>query len=164
MGFFRQEYWSGSPFPSPGDLPDPGIEPISSASLALAGRFLTTEPPGKHLESTWEHIMFIWGCRNLASGYSSGWYIYDFQVRKQERLWLESSWSQQWFSLLWEWWLPYSVKHCAKFFVIIISFNISNNPINFVFIASEKRVGCGYKPHLESVTSTRQGQDLNLDL
>ena len=44
MGFFRQEYWSGLTFPSPGDLPDPGIEP---ASLALAGGFFTTEPPGK---------------------------------------------------------------------------------------------------------------------
>ena len=31
MGFFRQEYWSGFPFPSPGDLPDPGIEPTSPA-------------------------------------------------------------------------------------------------------------------------------------
>ena len=37
MGFSRQEYWSGLPFPPPGDLPDPGIEP---ASLALAGRFV----------------------------------------------------------------------------------------------------------------------------
>ena len=44
MGFSRQEYWSGLPFPSPGDLPDPGIEP---ASPALAGRFFTTEPPAK---------------------------------------------------------------------------------------------------------------------
>ena len=41
MGFFRQEYWSGLPFPSPGDLPDPGIEPGSSAS---AGGFFTTDP------------------------------------------------------------------------------------------------------------------------
>ena len=40
--FSRQEYWSGLPFPSPGDLPDPGIEPVSLASPALAGRFLTT--------------------------------------------------------------------------------------------------------------------------
>ena len=39
MGFFRQEYWSGLPFPSPGDLPDLGIEPASSVSPALAGRF-----------------------------------------------------------------------------------------------------------------------------
>ena len=38
MGFSRQGYWSGLPFPSPGDLPDPGIEPTSLASPALAGR------------------------------------------------------------------------------------------------------------------------------
>ena len=44
MGFPRQEYWSGLPFPSSGDLPDPGIEP---ASPALVGRFFITEPPGK---------------------------------------------------------------------------------------------------------------------
>ena len=44
MGIPRQEYWSGFPFPSPGDLPDPGIKP---ASLALAGGFSITEPPGK---------------------------------------------------------------------------------------------------------------------
>ena len=47
MEFPRQEYWSGLPFPSPGDLPGPGIEPTSLASPALAGRFFTTEPPGK---------------------------------------------------------------------------------------------------------------------
>jgi len=39
MGFSRQEYWSGLPFPSPGDLPNPKIE--------LAGGFFTSEPPGK---------------------------------------------------------------------------------------------------------------------
>ena len=44
MGFSKQEYWSGLPFPSPGDLPDPGIEPMSPA---LASRFFTTEPLGK---------------------------------------------------------------------------------------------------------------------
>ena len=44
LGFSRQEYWSGLPFPSPGDLPDPGIKPLSPA---LAGRFFTIEPPGK---------------------------------------------------------------------------------------------------------------------
>ena len=42
--FPRQEYWNGWPFPSPGDLPDPEIEPTS---LALADGFFTTEPPGK---------------------------------------------------------------------------------------------------------------------
>ena len=44
MGLSRQEYWSGLPFPSPGDLPDPGIEPRSPALEADA---LTSEPPGK---------------------------------------------------------------------------------------------------------------------
>ena len=42
--FPRQEYWSGLPFPSPGGLPNPGIK---SVSLAVEGRFFTTEPPGK---------------------------------------------------------------------------------------------------------------------
>ena len=44
MGFPRQESWSGLPFPSPGDLPDPGIKPTP---FAFAGAFFTTEPPGK---------------------------------------------------------------------------------------------------------------------
>ena len=42
MGFSRQEYWSGLPCPFPGDLPDPGIEPVSHLFPALAGRFFTT--------------------------------------------------------------------------------------------------------------------------
>ena len=46
-GIFRQVYWSGLPFPSPPDLPDPGIELTFPASPALAGRLFTTEPPGK---------------------------------------------------------------------------------------------------------------------
>ena len=49
MGFSRQEYWSRLPFSKPADLPDPGIEPVSPESPALAGRFFTTEPPGKPL-------------------------------------------------------------------------------------------------------------------
>ena len=42
MGFSRQEYWSGLPFSSPGDLPNLGIKPASPVSLALAGGFFTT--------------------------------------------------------------------------------------------------------------------------
>ena len=45
MGFFRQKYWSGLPFPSPRELPNPRIEHVSPA---LAGRFFTTEQ-GKYL-------------------------------------------------------------------------------------------------------------------
>ena len=51
MGFSRQEYWNGLPFPPPGDLPDSGIEP---SSPALAGRFFTSEPP-------WKPIPFLGG-------------------------------------------------------------------------------------------------------
>ena len=47
MGISRQEYWSGLPCPPPGDLPNPGTEPPSLKSLALAGRFFTTS-------ATWE--------------------------------------------------------------------------------------------------------------
>ena len=46
MGFYRQEYWSGLPFPSPGHLPDPGVELRSPVCPALAGGFFTTESPG----------------------------------------------------------------------------------------------------------------------
>ena len=44
MEFSRREYWSGLPFPPPGDLPDPGIEPASLASPALQGNSLPLEP------------------------------------------------------------------------------------------------------------------------
>ena len=51
MGFFRQEYWSELPFPSPGDLPDPGIQPLSQpaspVSPALQANSLPSEPSGK---------------------------------------------------------------------------------------------------------------------
>jgi len=50
MEFSKQEYWNGLPFPTPGDLPNPGIKPASVAFPALAGRFFTTAPPGKPLE------------------------------------------------------------------------------------------------------------------
>ena len=50
MEFSRQEYWSGLPFPPPGDLPDPEVEPESLMSPALAGRFFTTS-------TTWNDIV-----------------------------------------------------------------------------------------------------------
>ena len=49
MGFPRQEYWTQLPSPSPGDLSNPGIEPVSLVSPASAGGFSTTELPGKSL-------------------------------------------------------------------------------------------------------------------
>ena len=50
MKFSKQEYWSGLPFPIPGDLPDLWIKSMSLPSPALAGRFFTTAPPGKSLK------------------------------------------------------------------------------------------------------------------
>ena len=52
MGFPRQEYWSGLPFPTPRDLPNPGIKPTSLESPALAGGFFTTS-------ATWEALHHI---------------------------------------------------------------------------------------------------------
>ena len=59
MEFPRQEDWSGLPFPSPGDLPNPGIELESLVSPALAGGFFTTEPPGNTAESEDELRTFL---------------------------------------------------------------------------------------------------------
>ena len=52
-GISQQEYWSGLPFPSPGVLPNSGIEPVFPA---LAGRFFTTEPPGKPVVSEGAYV------------------------------------------------------------------------------------------------------------
>ena len=60
MEFSQQEYWSGLPFPIPGDLPNPGIRPMSPVSPALVGRFLTTAPARKLHSETVQYIgMFI---------------------------------------------------------------------------------------------------------
>ena len=70
MGFSRQEYWGGLPFPPPGDLPSPGIEPVSPAAPILSGRFSTTEPPGKPWNS-WVGVAIttLW----LKKPGSNGW-------------------------------------------------------------------------------------------
>ena len=54
MEFSRQEYWSGLPFPSPGDLPNPGIEPRSSA---LQADTLPSEPPGKPINCLFKGLV-----------------------------------------------------------------------------------------------------------
>ena len=61
MRYSWQEYQSGLPFPSPGDLPDPGIEGVSLTSPALAAGFFTTEPPGKKSKflPLWSHYTGI---------------------------------------------------------------------------------------------------------
>ena len=65
MGFSRQEYWSGLPFPPPGDLPNPGIKQVSPA---LAGRFFITEPRGKPICPGQTCTLGHARCRWLSSG------------------------------------------------------------------------------------------------
>ena len=78
MGFYRPEYWNGLPFPSAGDLPNPGLE---SASPALTGRFFITDTPGKSqqciylttgAESGWEEIPYVQGKRNPSKTVGAG--------------------------------------------------------------------------------------------
>ena len=59
MGFPRQEYWSGLPCPSPGDLPNPGIEPASPAAFALADKFFTTDHLNMQKQSTHTKIICV---------------------------------------------------------------------------------------------------------
>ena len=79
MGFSRQEYWSGSPFPSPEDLPDPGIE---HGSPTLQADSLPSEPPGKPLRTfqprSEEHtseLQFSALWADSVSGSSGSWQI-----------------------------------------------------------------------------------------
>ena len=68
MGFSRKVYWSGLPGPPPGDLPNPGIEPATLMSPALAGRFSTTRPPGKAINQNRPEILFKQkGDRNIVN-------------------------------------------------------------------------------------------------
>ena len=67
MGLPRQEYWSGLPFPSPGGLPDLGIEPTSPA---LAHRFFNAEPPRKPTLVTWPFSTN--GLRLISQGFLGG--------------------------------------------------------------------------------------------
>ena len=72
IGFSRQEYWYGLPFPSPGDLPDPGIEPVSPV---LAGGFFITEP--------WLlFLKYLWADKNLET---SPCYISDSSIKHLKR-------------------------------------------------------------------------------
>ena len=102
VGFSRQEYWSGLPFPSPGDLPDPGIEPRSPK---LQADTLTSEPSAKPMKLEWVADPFSrrssWprdrtGVSYIAGGFFTSWVtrealfsiciLYSFKVLFHERL------------------------------------------------------------------------------
>ena len=74
MKFSRQEYWSGLPFPSPGDLPEPGIELTSLTSLALSGGFFTTSAMWEARMARNSHktvwLNVHWGCHSQSQDLS----------------------------------------------------------------------------------------------
>ena len=65
--FSRQEYWSGLPFPLPGDLTDPGIKPVSLASPALTSRFSTTAPPWKAYSGKLHSVISVYLSKKTSS-------------------------------------------------------------------------------------------------
>ena len=88
MRFSRQEYWSELPFPSPWDIPDPWIEPVSPE---LAGRFLTTRPPGKPTSFFFmaESHSIVCIYQNLFVHYllMDIWTVYPFRLQWRVLLW-----------------------------------------------------------------------------
>ena len=82
MGFSKQEYWSGLPFPSPGDLPNLGIEP---GSPALRADSLLAEPPGKHIKKQRHHFANKGSnCQSYDFSCSHVW-MWDWSIKKAER-------------------------------------------------------------------------------
>ena len=81
MGIAKEEYLSELPLPSPGDLPNPGIEP---ASPALAGRFFTTESPGRPLEKTLESPLDYKGIQTVHPKGNQPWILIRRIVAKAE--------------------------------------------------------------------------------
>ena len=86
-GFFRQEYWSGLPCCSPGDLPDPGIEPTSLMFPALAGEFFTAKPPGK----LWYVVLVLLSCFSRVHLCATSW-----TVAHHISLSMGFSWQEYW--------------------------------------------------------------------
>ena len=81
--FSRQVYWSGVPFPSLGDLPNPGIEPMSLTSPALAGGFFTTAPPGReaHVSSVCIYSLQMWVLWPIIISPLNEYYTYSVLIR-----------------------------------------------------------------------------------
>jgi len=84
LGFSRQEYWTGLPFPSPGHLLDPGIKPVSLVSSALVGRFFTAEPHGKPelgRNGTWRQLLCVEKTESIGNGKGDFGELFLFPVR-----------------------------------------------------------------------------------
>ena len=84
MGFSSQEYWSGLLCPPPGDLPNPGIEPISLMSPALTGGFFTTELPGKPKQQKFIVSVLEGKCPGLV--YQQSWVLWGSNLLQEEHI------------------------------------------------------------------------------
>ena len=89
MGFPRQEYWSVLLFPSPGDLSDPGIEPVS---LALAGSFFTTEPWGNFTSLLINPKTIVWTLGCFKNFSLSSFPVHLHEYYKYFKRWQISKW------------------------------------------------------------------------
>ena len=113
MGFSRQEHWGGLPCPSPGDLPDSGIEPESSASPTLQADSLPTEPPGKPQMRWLNRNLFSHSSlegRRLRSRCQQG---HAFLEASKAESFLAFSWLPVVPSSLWHFWL---IDHFSSVF------------------------------------------------
>ena len=134
--FSKQEYWNGLPFPLPRDLSNPGMEPTSLASPALAGRFFTTVPPGKptfldagllnpFLTRVW--VLQLCLCQKDLWSFQGevGWPL----VRS-----LEQRWSHWPLSALAPWWAALILK--TQGFHFSYSFHLAQAPVSLLTLAS----------------------------
>ena len=90
-GIFQQEYWGSLPFPSLGDLPDPGIEPMSLVVSCIAGRFFTTAPPTdlQRITQNNDYLIYelfksqLWSKRQLIHGFDNiKFYMFKLDSRR----------------------------------------------------------------------------------
>ena len=120
LGFYRQEYWSGLPFPSLGDLPNPRIEPMSLASSALQTDSLQCEPLGKPIPLATINLL-------LSESICPFWNI---SYKKSYRMWLFVSgffylaYSFQGSSMLW------NISPLHSFLIVEIMFHVAHLNLN----------------------------------
>ena len=126
QGILQQEYWSGLPFPTPRDLPNPGIEATSLLFPALAGEFFTILPPGKPIYKYTTLYMTIQGfpdisvVKNLPA------------MQETEAMWV---WSMGWEDPLEE--------NAAHFFILAWKITWTEEPGGLSYKGSQ-RVGCNW--------------------
>ena len=90
MGLSRQEYWSGLPCPSPGDLPEPGITPVSLMSPVLVSRFFTTSATWEAQGLHWIYIYINLGNSAILMGFPDDSVGKKFAVKETQEMQIQS--------------------------------------------------------------------------